>query len=247
MAVDAAATRELTAQEQCCDAGVRESVNGGPDVSHRARLAVARPSKPRISRAAVIHAAIELVDEEGLDSFNLGRLAQRLGVSTPSLYHHFTDRSEILNAVAHHLAGESITQPPRSPGPDWPEYFVSICMDFRTSILRHRNSTPILIEYLPLGSMVGTFEDAARFLSESGVPEVLHLEIIEGMEALCLGTILLEAFGNPKSRYPGFDTLDSHDHPFLTRALQQNEFTATAMFGERIRSFLTGVIVRQGL
>ncbi len=47
-------------------------------MSHRAGL----------DRASVVEAAAKLVDEEGIEHLMLGRLAERLGISTPSLYNH---------------------------------------------------------------------------------------------------------------------------------------------------------------
>lgn len=41
-----------------------------------------------LDHASVVEAALRLVDEEGLDQLSLGRLAERVGVRTPSLYHH---------------------------------------------------------------------------------------------------------------------------------------------------------------
>jgi len=47
-------------------------------MSHRAGL----------DQASVVEAAAKLVDEEGIGQLTLGRLAERLGVRTPSLYNH---------------------------------------------------------------------------------------------------------------------------------------------------------------
>ena len=41
-----------------------------------------------LDRAAVVGAAAALADEEGLDELTLAKLAERLGVRTPSLYNH---------------------------------------------------------------------------------------------------------------------------------------------------------------
>src|SRR5215831_90674 len=51
---------------------------GNSRMSHRVGL----------DKANVVEAAAKLVDEEGLDRLSLGRLAERLGVRTPSLYNH---------------------------------------------------------------------------------------------------------------------------------------------------------------
>jgi AcrR family transcriptional regulator len=41
-----------------------------------------------LDQASVVEAAAKLLDEEGLEQLSLGRLAERLGVRTPSLYNH---------------------------------------------------------------------------------------------------------------------------------------------------------------
>src|SRR6266852_1949761 len=51
---------------------------GKSRMSHRAGL----------DRSTVVEAAARLVDEEGIEQLTLGRLAERLGVRTPSLYNH---------------------------------------------------------------------------------------------------------------------------------------------------------------
>src|SRR5919108_4531499 len=51
---------------------------GNSRMSHRVGL----------DQATVVEAAARLVDEEGIDQLTLGRLAERLGVRTPSLYNH---------------------------------------------------------------------------------------------------------------------------------------------------------------
>ena len=52
-------------------------------VSHRVGL----------DSAAVVEAAARLVDEEGIEQISLSRLAERLGIRTPSLYNHITGLS----------------------------------------------------------------------------------------------------------------------------------------------------------
>src|SRR6266704_27451 len=51
---------------------------GNSRVSHRVGL----------DQASVVEGAVKLVDEEGIEQLTLGRLAERLGVRTPSLYNH---------------------------------------------------------------------------------------------------------------------------------------------------------------
>jgi AcrR family transcriptional regulator len=46
------------------------------------------PHRAGLDQASVVEAAAKLVDEEGIDQLSLGRLAERLGIRTPSLYNH---------------------------------------------------------------------------------------------------------------------------------------------------------------
>lgn len=202
---------------------------------------MARPSKPLISRGAAVAASIDIIDSEGLDAFSLPRLARHMGVRAPSLYHHFADKTEILNAIARYIAGKSVTKPRRPPGPDWPEYFVTLGLNFRQSVLRHRNAAPILIEYLPRETLVGSFEDAARYLSDSGVPAELHIQILDGVETLCVGAVLVEAVRNPGNSAM-FPDARAEEHPYLTSSLAANSLTARDLFAQRIRCFLSGVM-----
>src|SRR5258708_718252 len=53
-----------------------------------------------LDQASVVEAAAKLVDEEGIEQLTLGRLAERLGVRTPSLYNHIAG----LPGLRHDLA-----------------------------------------------------------------------------------------------------------------------------------------------
>lgn len=203
---------------------------------------MARPSKPLISRTAAVEASIEIIDAEGINAFSLPRLAAHMGVRAPSLYHHFADKNEIMSAIARHIAGKSVIRPRRAPGPDWPEYFVSLALNFRQSVLRHRNAAIVLIEHLPREILVSSFEDAARFLRDSGVPTHLHAQILDGIETLCIGAVLAEAARKPRSRNGLFPPLDPEEFPNLSEALAANTLSAKELFAERVRCFLYGVM-----
>jgi AcrR family transcriptional regulator len=41
-----------------------------------------------LDKEAIVEAAAKLVDEEGIEQLSLGRLAERLGIRSPSLYNH---------------------------------------------------------------------------------------------------------------------------------------------------------------
>ncbi len=69
-------------------------------MSHRAGL----------DQATVVAAAARLVDEEGLDQLSLGRLAERLGVRTPSLYNHVAGLPGLKQALTLFCAHELLAR-----------------------------------------------------------------------------------------------------------------------------------------
>lgn len=53
-----------------------------------------------LTKAAVLDAAAVLADEVGLEAVTLARLAERLGVRTPSLYHYFPGQAGLQRELA---------------------------------------------------------------------------------------------------------------------------------------------------
>ncbi|QCZ93146.1 TetR/AcrR family transcriptional regulator [Salinimonas iocasae] len=51
-------------------------------------------------RSALLHAATKRIDEQGVDSISLRKLAEDVGVSRSAPYHHFADKSGLLSAIA---------------------------------------------------------------------------------------------------------------------------------------------------
>ena len=70
----------------------------GPTIGRRAPL----------TRDAILDAAIELADREGLEAVTMRRLGQRVGVEAMSLYKHVADKDDVLAGVADRIAREFV-------------------------------------------------------------------------------------------------------------------------------------------
>src|ERR1700723_2692848 len=51
-------------------------------------------------RSALVAAAIDVIAERGVRDFSMAEASRRLGVTTAAPYRHFTDRDDLLAAVA---------------------------------------------------------------------------------------------------------------------------------------------------
>jgi len=200
---------------------------------------MARPTKPLISRDACARSALAIIDAEGLEALSLERLAREIGVKAPSLYHHFSDKAEILAAVARLVVLETPV-PPEPSTENWQEWMVEMSVGFRRAILSHPNAAPLLLQYFPRQFMVSTYERASRVLYQVGVPLELHIVIIEGVDKLTLGSGLYGAYrrAHGQSEFP---TVDPDRDPMLARALDANPWDEEGAFAETVRSFLRGV------
>ncbi|WP_110206959.1 TetR family transcriptional regulator [Nocardioides daejeonensis] len=201
---------------------------------------MARPSTPLISREATIQAALRIIDEDGLESLSLPRLARELNVKAPSLYHHFSDKNEILAEVARTIvAGTHLPPKPRSG--DWQDWFTQLSMNFRTAVLKHRRAAPILLQLLPRDALTDLYEEAAEYLQDCGVAEDQWIQILDGLEKFSIGATLAEAMRPPSRARVRFEHADPENHPVLTRAAEANQLNAKQIFENGIRSYLLGV------
>ncbi|QRY53975.1 TetR/AcrR family transcriptional regulator [Mycolicibacterium septicum] len=75
------------------------------------------PSRSRgLTREAIVAAAVELADTDGLAALSMARLAERLGCGTMSLYRHVANKDELVTFM---LATGPGPPPPKPEGSDW--------------------------------------------------------------------------------------------------------------------------------
>ena len=201
---------------------------------------MARPKKPLISREGAIRAALEVIDDKGLDAFNLGLVAKRMGVAAPSLYHHFRDRNEVLVEVARLLLMEANEPMPPPATDDWRDEHVRLSIVARRALLRHPKAAPLVLIYPPRHLLLGFYERAMRLLEQRGVPQDLHLNIIDGLENITFGSALLAASARAHG-VGSFPAYDPSSYPNVSAALDTNSLDDEQMFVRTCRSFLAGL------
>lgn len=202
-----------------------------------------RPSQPLLSRESVVAAALRIIDAEGLAACSTPRLAREFGVRAPSLYHHFTDRADIMAEVAR-LVVRQTPAPIRRPGDDWTDWFVKLGVNFRRTILRHPNVAPIMLEFLPRDVLTALYDNAAAVMSEYGVPVEAQALILDGLETLTVGAALIQAVKSEATRGMVFPSLNRETEPALAAAVDANPWnSAEALFEQSLRSFLHGAVV----
>ncbi len=98
--------------------------------------------RPPLSRARVLEAALELIDEHGLDALSMRKLGAALQVEAMSLYNHVSSKEDLLTGVADLLL-EMVEIP--SAGGDWRVAVRQLCNAVRQVGVAHPTAFPLLV------------------------------------------------------------------------------------------------------
>jgi AcrR family transcriptional regulator len=93
-----------------------------------------------ITREQIVTAALELLDDKGMDGLTVRALASRLDVRAPALYWHVRNKQELLDEMAtevmRRVTGALAAVP---PGDGWREDLASYARVLRSEYLLHRD------------------------------------------------------------------------------------------------------------
>lgn len=102
-----------------------------------------------LTRTRIVTAALELIDEEGLDALSMRRLGSRLGAGATTLYWYVSSKDQLLDLAVDEIFGELSLD--RLDGKGWREQVEAVARDLRHVILRHRNLALVLSERVTMG------------------------------------------------------------------------------------------------
>jgi AcrR family transcriptional regulator len=106
-----------------------------------------------LSREAIVTAALEVLDAEGLDALTMRRVADALDTGPASLYAHVADKEELLDAVMDRIYAEVPIPDPIDPQ-RWQEQLKQMVRDTRTTFGRHRDAARASLGNVPTGEGV---------------------------------------------------------------------------------------------
>ena len=130
-----------------------------------------------LSRERVLHAAVALADEAGVESLSMRKLSQKLDVVPMALYKHVANKEELLDGMVEVIISEIDTQ---VRGEDWKDAVRLRILSARQAMLRHRwasqviesrtHAPPVVLEYM--NSLIGLFRKGG--LSADLTHHVMH-------------------------------------------------------------------------
>jgi AcrR family transcriptional regulator len=175
---------------------------------------MARPATPILSRRRIAAAALELIDQGGIQGLTMRRLAERLGVQNPSLYNHVASRDDLLDEVTA-IINEQIDVDALQE-PDWRAGLAAFARSYRRAFSRHPDVVATIMRRpvntdIALRAYDRIFE---RLLGAGWDPPVAG-SIVAAVDYLVLGSAIetfAAGFDRPPEAY-------APDYPHLARAL----------------------------
>jgi AcrR family transcriptional regulator len=148
--------------------------------------------RPRLTREAVVEAAMQLADAEGLGAVSIRRVAAQLGARTMSLYTYIARKEDLLDLMADEVAGEVLIE--GSLPADWRKAITLIARREREVARRH----PWMVELLGRQPRFGPnalrhAEQTAAALSGLRLSALAAWQVATAVDHLVLGQVVFDA------------------------------------------------------
>jgi TetR/AcrR family transcriptional regulator, tetracycline repressor protein len=160
---------------------------------------------------AITNAALDVLDEVGLDKLSMRLVAARLGVQVGGLYYYVADKAALLRAVGDELCQQVLSQAgsgrpaagPQGPGaperPAWAAEAAGLCRVLRSVLGQHRDSARVLAASPLQGSLSAlALMDQLIAILEGGVTADLAGVAADALLAYVTGFVLQEQAGIPQ-------------------------------------------------
>jgi TetR/AcrR family tetracycline transcriptional repressor len=152
---------------------------------------VAERGDGRLDRASIVRAALDLLDEVGLDALSTRKLAERLGVQSPALYWHFRGKPELLDLMAQELMQPGPADPAPAGG-SWAERAAAAARERRRRLLSRRDGARLVAGTRPGPDVARAAEEALAELVAAGLAPAPALHSLIAISHFVTGFVLEE-------------------------------------------------------
>jgi TetR/AcrR family tetracycline transcriptional repressor len=144
-----------------------------------------------LSRRAIVDAAVQAIESEGLAKLSLRSVAARLGVDAKSLYNHIANKEALLDAVAGNVLSR-IQMP--APTGELPADLKAMAYAFRTAALSSNREAAMLILSRPIEAMAtaAPLDAVLRTLLDAGADMAWAVRAMRTTLAFMSGALLRE-------------------------------------------------------
>ncbi|MEM8490297.1 MAG: TetR/AcrR family transcriptional regulator [Pseudomonadota bacterium] len=149
--------------------------------------------KEPLTQARILKVAVQYADKHGLEQLSIREIARQLKAGPMSLYHHFENKDDLLDAMV-----EFVAQKIRSPGSDahWREGIIEIASSAHGAMLKHPWVCAIWSQRQLGPHKMAYMESLLRVLREGG------FSVSDAYDAYCAITVHIEGAGMQAAGFP---------------------------------------------
>ena len=127
------------------------------------------PTRQRLDRRGVLHAALDVIDRDGLDALTMRRLATELDVDPMTVQYHARSKSSLLDGVTE-LLWEEVEHP--EPSTDARGLLHQLAHGVRQLFHRHPQAAPLVLRCTSLSrAELELWRDYLDALTDAGLDE----------------------------------------------------------------------------
>jgi TetR/AcrR family tetracycline transcriptional repressor len=169
---------------------------------------------PSDEQQRIILAALNLLDEAGLNELSLRKLADKLNMKAPALYWHFKSKGVLIDYMAEAILRSEFKDISLKPdNRPWQDWLVEICKRLRSAMHSRQDGARIVAgaHVYPAVTLIKLFETCQQSLINSGVdPRKADLIVTTAIH-LTFGRVIEEQSS------PGYDELAGMDMEWIQR------------------------------
>lgn len=199
--------------------------------------------RSRLTRDDVLRAALDLLNETGIDALSTRKLAERLGVQSPTLYWHFKSKAALLDAMSQAVLLESRAREAPAASERWQDWLLADGRSFRHALLAYRDGARLHAGTRPGEAQRESIEARLQLLCAAGFEPGPATLLMMSVGRFVVGWVLEEQSAQAPDAPPS-STLkgpDAAQYPLLAAGWQQTVGgDADAVFDAALRLLVNG-------
>lgn len=153
-------------------------------------------ARTTLTREAIVDAALEVIDENGLDGLTMRSLAVALGVDRTAMYRHLRDKDELLEQVVDRLASQLVESAEDVEGSPWKDRAMKMTDKLRR-LIRDRPGFAPLVAQGPISEQITAMvQSQLQMLEQAGIDDEGAKVTLRSALAYTIGFALMESSAN---------------------------------------------------
>jgi AcrR family transcriptional regulator len=168
--------------------------NASADAQRSSQLPAEAGRKP-LTREEILHTGLRLVDQEGLETLTMRRLAQALHIDPMTIYRHVENKEALLSGLAEVLWAEVKVPEDET---NWEVLLRSLAHALRGLARAHPHASVLLLQSAPLPTaMLCLFAGALGRLQQAGFERKRAAETLNAVFSYAIGYAMMELAALP--------------------------------------------------